>query len=468
MTAGAIVTINGRPIASSWDGTDLVALAGLSIRWGREDPYEQPEPSILTMQLVDRLGNFVTDENRVGQAVVVAMADPYRVQFRGSLSKPRAERRRVHNPLTNLDETVWVVTFTASDVLANLGAAVFAGDAVDGWVEGAGGWSEARTNVRLQRLYDRGANGLVEGIDTLPQVLPANVDRIMHGQAAKDARTALELIQQVYRTHPMGVVNYDPHANRITVGEFTTTSPVALALSAGKVVLSLSAGLVVPASKVAVDSYTLESTVAEAIDVVQVGYFWYGKDPGLTAGAQKRTIYTEGFIEGRTARYDARSRRVLRVDTEDITFDPTEFTAGSVDAFNRFPAWLLGQVLAIVNGLNGQLRLPPLRFDARRLPLPAALEAVLYRPTVQNVPLHFAGSVYAGMAHVGPQFQIIGGILRYDGAGWSHEVNVCAARPNPAATLTVAQLVTNPGPTLADFDPDISLADLGLVTTGLA
>ncbi|MFJ3393998.1 hypothetical protein [Leifsonia aquatica] len=468
MTAGASVTINGRPIASSWDGSDLIALADLTIRWGRTDPYEQPEPSILTMSLIDRRGNFVTDENRVGQEVVVTMTDPNRVQFRGSLSKPKARRQQVYNRLTRAYEYVWVVTFTASDTAAALAMAVFPGDALDGWAEGAGGWSEVRPNVRLQRLYNAGASGLIAGFESVPDVVasPA-VDRILHGQAAADARTALELVQQAYQAIPLGVANYDPHSDTMAIGRFATASPVALTLKAGKVVLSVSAGMVVPASRAAVDAYELESTVAEAIDAVQVSYWWYGKDPSLSAGAQKRTIYTQGFIEGRTARYNAKTRRVLKLETEFIIFDPTEYTPGAVDAFNRFPAWLLAEVLAIVNSLNGQLRLPALSFDATRRPLPADVESVIYRTSAQAVPLYFAGSVFNGMANVGPQFQIIGGTLRYD-EGWSHEVTVCAARPNPGAQLTVAQLVTNTGPTLADFDPDISLADLGLVTTGLS
>lgn len=466
MIAGASITIGGAPIPSRWDGTDLVAVNGLSIVWGRTDPYDQPEPGILTMQLVDRRGTFLTDSNRVGQQVVVSSVTPAAVKFRGTISRPKARRARVHNPLTNADETVWIVTITASDVLANLAGAVFAGDAIDGWVEGAGGWSEARTAVRLSRLYDAGANGLVDGIETLPQILPANVDRMMHGQAAKDARTALELIQQVYRTHPLGVAGYNPETNTIVVGQFATSSPVVLQLTAGRITLNLTAGLVVPASRVGIESYEVESTVADAIDVVQIGYQWYGKDPALTAGAQKRTIYTTGFIEGRTNRYDPRSRRVLRLDTEDITYDPTEFTAGSVDAFNRFPAWLRDQVLAIVNSLNNQLRLPNLRFDADRMPL-GDVEAMLYRPVAQAIPLYFAGSIFNGMQHVGPQFQIIGGTLRYDN-GWTHDVTLCATQSNTLPALTLAQLVTNPTPTIADFDPDISLADLGLVTTGLA
>ena len=470
MTAGVRVTLGGRVIASGWDGSDLVAVSGLKIRWGREDAYDDPDPSLLTLKLIDRKGTFVADPERIGQAVTVEMVSPARVMFRGTITKPRAERRSVHNPLLNADETVWLVTVTASDPLANLGMAVYAGSAVDGWKEGAGGWPEVRVNARLAELFAAGASGVVSGFESIPDTFGSpTIGRRLTGQNAEDARTALELLQQAYRGEPLGVVNYDPATDMVKVGRFAPQAPVALTLTAGLITLTMPTGYVVPASSVGVSDYELESRVDAAIDVVQVGYWWYGKDPTLQPGTTnaKRVTWIKGFIEGRTARYNPRTRRVLKIDTEYMTFDPSEYVAGSVDMFNRFPAWLRDSVLAIVNKLNGQLRAPSLIFDAERMPLPAALEAVIYQPTLQAVPLYFTGSVFNGMTAVGPQFQIIGGTLTY-ADGWRHDVTVCSTGAAAAAAgVTLGQLVTNPTPTLADFDPDISLADLGLITTGL-
>jgi hypothetical protein len=467
MTTGARVTLGGAAVASGWDGTDLIAVDGISIRWGRARPYDDPDPSILTLTLLDRTGQFASDPDRIGQEVVVEMIDPATVTFRGTITKPRARRVKVHNPSLNALEVVWLVTITATDPIAALGMAVFPGDAVDGWVEGAGGWSEVTPNQRLQKLYDAGASGLVAGFAPLPDIVasPA-VDRRVHGQAAKDARSALDLVQQVYRGDPLAVAVYDPSAHSISIGRFAASSAVRLVVAGGVVKLDLPAGRVVPASRVRSDSYTLESDVDQAIDAVQVSYYWYGKDPTLSTGEQKRTIYTEGFIEGRTARYDARTRRVLKIATEFITFDPSEFVAGSRDAFNRFPAWLRDQVLAIVNKLNGQLTMPTLTFDAKRLPLPAELEALIYRPVQPNVPIYFSGSIFNGLEGVGPQFQIIGGTLTYRN-GWQHAVTVCATGP-AADGLTLGALFGMSDAKLTDLDPDISLADLGLVTNGLA
>ncbi|MBZ4486284.1 hypothetical protein [Microbacterium sp. cx-55] len=468
MTSGARVTIGRNVVTSSWDGSNLVALDGLKIVWGRTDPYDDPEPSLLTLRLLDRTGVFVNDPTRIGQEVVVTMIDPQQVVFRGAIAKPKATRRRVYNPLLGADETVWIVTLTAVDPLAALGMAVYPGDAIDGWVEGAGGWPEVSPNQRLDRLYAAGASGLVDGFEAVQDIAGTPVvARRVHGQAAADARTALELLRQVYRGVPLGVANYDPATHMVTIGRFADSSPVSLTYSGGIVRLALGTGHIVPASRVGVSGYDLESSVDAAIDAVQVGYWWYGNDPNMTSGSQRRTVWTQGFIEARTNRYDPRTRRVLKVDTEYMRFQLDLYGPGVMDPFNRFPAWLLDQVTRIVNKLNGQLRVPRLTFDADRAPLPAALEAVLYRPTAQAVPLYFAGSVFNGMPMVGPQFQIIGGTLTYED-GWRHEVSVCSTGPAPAATLTVAQLVTNPAPTLSDFDPDISLADLGQVTTGLA
>jgi hypothetical protein len=466
MTAGARLRIGGVLLPSEWDGSSLVAADGIAIRWGRTRPYDDPEPSVLTATIIDRTGAFISEQARIGQPVTVEMVDPARVMFRGSISKPTARRRRVFNPHAQANETVWVVTITAVDPLAALSMAIFPGDATDGMREGAGGWGEIGVPTRLARIFSLGVSGIVSGLDPVPEADP-NIGRSMSGQLAADARTALELIQQAYRGQPLGMAAYDPATDMVRLVSFTTSSTAHLALASGVVKLDLPTGEVVPASRVGVDGYHLDSTVDTAIDAVQVSYVWYGKDPNLSAGAQKRTIYVDGFTEGRTARYDARTRRVLKIATQFMTFDPGEYVPGSVDRFNRFPGWLRDQVVAIVNKLNGQLAMPALSFDADRVPLPADLEDLIYRPVAPGVPLYFAGSVFNGIAGAGPQFQIIGGTLTYDD-GWRHTVTVCATGPGTPSTLTLSQLVTNPTVALEDFDPDITLADLGYVTIGLS
>lgn len=469
MTSGARVTIGDEIIASEWDGSDLVALAGLTIRWGRADVYGDPDPSLLTLELIDRQGTFLSDSTRIGQPVRVEQIDPARTVFRGAIAKPTATRTRLHNPLTNQYETVWVVTLTAADPLASLGMAVYVGDAIDGWIEGAGGWSEVPPNTRLSRLWNAGASSVVGGFEPVPDIAATPpVARRMHGEQAADARNALELVAQAYRGVPLGVVGYDPHEDMVRIGTFTNSASVDLVREGSAVKLRLSTGYAVPASRVAVSSYELGSSVEHAIDVVQVSYIWYGKDPAIDSAntGVSRATYTEGFIEARTDRYNPWTRRVLKIATSFMTFDPTEFTPGGMDIYNRFPAWLRDQAVAIVNRLNGQVGMPTLTFDAKRMPLPAEIEALIYRPVVSTVPFYFVGSVFNEIEGAGPQFQIIGGTLTYED-GWRHEVSLCATGTPITSSPTLTQLSAHATAILGDVDPDISLADLAYLTTGL-
>ncbi|AGW42450.1 ferredoxin/ferredoxin-NADP reductase [Leifsonia xyli subsp. cynodontis DSM 46306] len=386
------MAIGGVPVPEVWDGGDMVAVDGVRIRWGRTDAYEQPEPGVLTLTLIDRTGGFISDARRIGRPVTVAIrvreATPEQVVFRGVITQQAAKRHRIHNPLTDTDEDVWVVTVTASDTLATLAMAVLPGDALDGWVEGAGGWSEQTPENRLGTLWTHGLSAILHWIQTprlsagTPKAVP-----ILHGQAAEAARSVRDLINQAYQAEPLAVPSYDPGANEVTVARFATASPLALTLESGRITLHAPDGQIVPAARVRVNDLTVESTVADAIDVVNLTYWWYGADPALTPGEQKRTLYTQGFIQGRTDQYDPAGMRVLKVDTQFMTFDTTEFVPGYRDAYNRFPTRLLTDILTIVNGLNGRLRPPTLTFDMKRLPLPEETEAVLYRgPSCKTFP----------------------------------------------------------------------------------
>ena len=471
MTTGVMIKIAGVPIATSWDGTDLIGVDNLTIQWGRSELYEQPDPSILTLTLIDRAGTFVTDDTRVGQEITVAIADPYRVVFRGALSAPTAERREVWNSDIGDYETVWVTQVTASDTLAALAMSVFRGTAIDGWYEGAGGWTEVSPSRRISDLLAAGASQLVTAVASVdtPVVSPS-VAILLHGQTAAEAKTALDLIRQCYQVVPLSATSYDADTDTVYPASFLPQTVLALGRAGGKIVVTSTGGLVVPADSVGVESYRLTSTLADSIDAVQLAYVWYGKDPALSAGAQKRTIYTGGMIEAATRRdtINPRTRRVLKIDSQVMIFDTGEFLPGQRDPNNRFPAYLLGQLTAIVNAINGQVRLPALTFDAHRLPLPADIEAVIYQTRPSTRPIYFAGSVFNGLRGSGPQFQIIGGTLRYSKTTWSHTVTLAPALAAASASpLTLGQLVTDKTATLGDFHPAVHLADLGIVTKGL-
>jgi len=467
---GARVTVNGQVLASSYDGEQITALAGLTFGWGRESVYDETDPGVLRFRVIDRLGTWSTEVDRIGQPVTVERTGPDVVVFRGTISAAAPKRTTVRNPRTGAREDVWVVEVRAASTVADLAMAVFTGPSSANTVEGLGGWTEVSPAARIEDLVAAGALSIVASIESpaeipiTPQVRPR-----LRAIDAKKAATALELIEGVYRARPLGFVDYDPATNAITLGRISVASNVVLTYSGGRTTIVLPTGRVIPARSVAApNGYQAETSVADAIDVVEHDYTWYGKDPALSPGSQKRTTYLSRIATILTRRATGRTRRVYKLDANLIELDPTEFQAGSVDATNRGIAWLHNEVVAIVNSLNNQIRLPVLRLDDRRLPLgDASLTAIAYTPAAQTLPLYFAGSVFNTLQNAGPQYQIIGGTLAYDN-GWTHDVNLSPVRTTPREPLSIAAVFgSTSASTWASYDDSIRLSDLDTITQGL-
>lgn len=468
---GARVTVNGETLASRYDGVSITALAGLSFDWGRESIYEEVDPGILRFRVVDRDGTWSTDAQRVGQAVTVERTGPDAVIFRGTIASAKAKREKVRNPSTRVREPVWIVEVQAASTLADLGMAVFAGNSGTNTVEGVGGWSEGGPTGRINTLLAAGANSIVSDIER-PNLLngmnPPITSRL-RAVDAKDGATALELVETIYKCRPLGFVDYDPETNAISLGKLSVASNVVLTYTGGRTSIVLPTGRVIDARKVATpEGYQAQTTVADAIDVVEHDYSWYGKDPALSAGSQKRTTYLSRMATALTRRANGRTRRVLKIDAGLIELDPSEFAAGSVDEFNRATGWLLAEVVKVVDSVNNQLRLPVLRFDDRRLPLEdAGLVALAFTPYTQTQPLYFAGSVFNALQNAGPQYQVIGGTFTYD-KGWTHDVNVAPCRTTAREPLSIAALFgSTSASSWASYDDTIRLADLDTITQGL-
>ncbi|MBF4613276.1 hypothetical protein [Curtobacterium sp. VKM Ac-1376] len=474
-TFGVQLLLSGRTIASKWDGTRMVALNDLSIVWGREDAYDAAEPGTLSASVIDPTGDWITGETLGGQKIAVVRTSAILgdlIVFRGRISKASATRRRVFNPVTKTRDPVWVVNISAGDRLAEAASTILTGEMGEKSVEGPGGWGEQNPVTRMTNLFDRGAGRVFSAYDTVPSEANSQgtILRRMHGQSASDQRTLLELIEQVYRLVPLGVVNYDPDANAVRIGSYAKASSINLVYTGGVVRFDLPSGRAVSADRVAVpDGLAVESTSAEAIDIVQVSYTWYGADPNLSAGQQKRVIYTGGIRQEKTARgATSDSNRILKYDTEAMFLDPDEYAADSVVPYiNRTPGWLAEQIVGIVDTINGQLRLPTVRLDDRRFPLDAATSDVLYRPFQLKTALYFTGSVFNTLPNAGPQYQPIGGTLRYD-RGWTHDLVMTPAQPRTITDPDIAAVFgTTSAAQLGQFDPDIRLGDLANVTTGL-
>jgi hypothetical protein len=471
---GAVVTINGQRIPSTWNGSSLVALADLSITWGREDPYDLTEPGTLSLSIIDPTGDWIAAQSLAGMPITVTRTSAMLgdlIVFRGRIVSARPERRNVYNPVTKTREPVWVARLSAGDTLAEAASTVLVGEMGNGSVEGLGGWGEQGPGTRLGHVFDNGGSRVFSSYQEVPgDVLgDGTIFRRMHGQSAADQRSLLELIEQCYRTEPLGVVNYDPAANAVKVGGFAAASNIVLVYSGGTVRLQLPTGRVIDAAKVGTpEGLQAETTASDAIDVVQISFYWYGKDANLTPGAQKRVIYTNQFTQRLTRRgADSGGNRVLKVAMEVMYFDVTEFEPGYYDAQNRYVGWLRDRVTDIVNTLNGQMRLPTLRLDDRRLPLDQSTTDVLYRPYQSGSPLYFAGSAFNVLPNAGPQYQVIGGTLGYRG-GWTHDLTVCPVRSSPTPVQTIAALFgTTSAAQIGQFDSSIRLGDLATVTKGL-
>lgn len=123
--------------------------------------------------------------------------------------------------------------------------------------------------------------------------------------------------------------------------------------------------------------------------------------------------------------------------------------------------------VAVADTLNDRFDLPTVRLNlVGRRSYDDLERDIYYGINATNKAVAFPGSVLNAIPGVGTSYQVIGGVLEY-ADGWAHTFNLAPAIGDPDV-VTLAELVTNPTPTIADFDPTLSVGDLGLVTEGLA
>jgi len=338
-------------------------------------------------------------------------------------------------------------------------------------LEGLGGWGEDAINNMPAKYLQRGMSTIVADIGWASSHADG-VARRMNQVPASARANSLDLIARLYRAgEPLGFVNYDPATNVVSQGVTAQASGLRLVYSGGVTQISsvASNGVVVPADRVAV-SDTADATTAagDSIDAVSVAYVWYGKDPKLSSGAQKRTVYIDSLTERPTARAaTSGTHRVLEIDSQLMNLQQSEF-GFDVGPTNKAPGALADEIVTKVDTLNGQLRLPPVRFMEKRLPLGSdALTWSFFRPVHDGRTIYFPGSKYNRLRGAGPMFQIIGGTLTFDGA-WQHEVTLAPAVGNAPGALTIAALFgTTSAATIGSFDPSVRLGDLDNITQGL-
>lgn len=122
----------------------------------------------------------------------------------------------------------------------------------------------------------------------------------------------------------------------------------------------------------------------------------------------------------------------------------------------------------MLDQLNGKLTLPTVRFDFRRFDYHNNVESIVIDSYVHpDRALYFPGSVFNVAMDAAAAHQIIGGTLVYF-EGWTHDVTLAPAISTAGPGITIDELVEADEPTLGDFDDDITLADLGNVSHGVA
>ncbi|MDJ1115348.1 M23 family metallopeptidase [Microbacterium dauci] len=127
---------------------------------------------------------------------------------------------------------------------------------------------------------------------------------------------------------------------------------------------------------------------------------------------------------------------------------------------------LAAETADMLDQLNEKLTLPTVRFDFRKFEYHSTIEELAIETYVRSDrALYFPGSVFNVALDAAAAHQLIGGTLVYH-EGWTADVTLAPAMLT-AEGVTVAQLCASTEPTLDDFDPDLTIADLGNVTQGV-
>jgi hypothetical protein len=499
---GIRITVDGEAVATELADANpaaATAIDELKVDWGRDSIYDQPDPAQATLTLLDRTGRYVDQSVLVGKRLevfVTGEAAGDRRVFRGTITDPSCER------ITLDGDSAYEVTVVASDPQADLGRYIGPGDWSVGQPTdygsvtlGSGSYVHGFGSQRLKNLLNTGdptapisdVPRILSGFDAPPTYPPGRQDQggyalYVGAVEASGTVTALDLLRELARLQPLGWVNYDPAIDWLRIGQLANAAALRLALSGSTIVIvpapptdgSLGM-LMLDASQIEVpDGLKLEAAPDNAIDRLTIPRLKqvYTQDGQPINGVQfYKQIMMRTLAWRNTTRFDPARFGVRSLDYG-LTFGGFENAYGTPPINNGTDGvgWLADQVAAYINAYNGSYRLPRLRYRISRDPaVTDERTEMLINTRTHARPVFFSGSAFNGLGGVPSQVQIIGGTTGYSSGGWWADLTTAPANTADLApsTLTLAQLVTNPGPTLADFDPSIRLADFGLITTGL-
>lgn len=287
LTDAPDVRIDGKSLAGGWSDSTRIALEGLKITWGRQTHLDKAVPAQLYCEVIDPNAHLQDYTHLTGKRIAVWRAasdvDPQRRIFFGRVDDYDVEIIWIRDPHTGERRRVWKLSITASDRLADLAKAVFPGPGsiLADWPFGGGYWGFGANdgdvirmvygNEHLAMLMSQGAEDIVNDIDwrePYPDDGPMPVGLIPWSEK----RTALDLIEGMYATHPLGYPIYEPHSNSVLLGKPAVGPDVALTWDGDTLDIAVTqGGYAIPASTIVVpDGYKAATGVDEAVDVVQV------------------------------------------------------------------------------------------------------------------------------------------------------------------------------------------------------
>ena len=488
------VTIDGAEVANSWAfGVPRVALAGLSIEWGRDSLVDQPGPRASTVELLefDLLGVAWRAESWIGSSLKIAAGS--RVLLNGVVTAQDATEVRVHAGGRARDAIRY--TLTATDMwgiwenvkpsgpwngapLRATGGVVY-GTTPAPW--GIGGWGTAFTSTRLDQLAPHLAPWVTvekpaekwsppahdaKSTESSPQSIQVGVKSGELITLADHVRRCMSAVGPlaVAEADPAGTVRSIAPAEARTVRLGAAGSSVNMLITGGPITQ------IAPATVSVDDPRELPRALADqrvhALTTVVDGVR-YTFLPKLTQGSMVvREEQVKEEDESTTLRERVPAGKASTAEVEldlgatmgSATPRPDGDPITSVVALQGHDAALANvqQSAALAAVVNDHL-------------MPPQLTAHGFGPLVRTTalgPILFRSNRFAVWDRVPAQYQLIGGVLRWDGDEWTHDLTLAPAIDHARRVLTTAEAF---GPikrrTIRQLSSTLTILDLALLTT---
>ena len=451
------VIVNGKTIPNTWDGTGLLAIDKLVFLWGRANLTDNPVPSALVATLIDINGDWASRADLFGSLVTVTTG--LGTVFRGTIDGITLLPTTIRNPDTGRTQSVYQITLSAVDITAALHKTFPLG-------EGSGtAWANevygdnvhlARSRTYLHSWLSNRMAPYVSGIELSTNVPATNYFYRQIGMS--ENMSFADFIKNVFGNHVLSWLNYNPATNYVSQGLISPVVSRSLTFSSDQ--LNLTGASIHTVSGSQIERLgTGEIVLGLQENISAIVHTWYragrsrlvdagGGQSGAVFDYPKNMETSTQFLAG------VKGSNVLELNGNFMSnsgyTSPTQITVNMADRISK---------------LNGQLCAPAMRFDFERFDYGTSLETIFLQTCTTTESIYISGIEQTKLAAFLPHFQIIGGNLTYQN-GWTFEPHMAPTRNPKGSTLTVAQICTNEVPTISQFHPSLSLADLGNLDIG--